>query len=259
MKQEIDKYLSKVIKIMEVFLDNKTELNINEISNLSGLNKLTCSQIASALEKHNYLVRQGKRGSYSLGTIFMAYYYAITSKYRFRNIALKHLSLLSHQLKELTLIAYPTGLDEAVPEIVEDESVNEHSLKVNLNLGAKFSLNATSLGKVILGNLTEKELEYYFENKEIIQYTPNTITDINIMKSHLAAVRHDSIAFDDEESNLGIGSVAAGVKNGDGKLIAVISVVAPTIRLTRAKLREVAPIVKGQAVEISKESGLKSL
>ena len=71
-------------------------------------------------------------------------------------------------------------------------------------------MNATSLGKIFLADLTEKELETYFKNKSMKRCTPNTITDINTIRTHLINIRQEGIAFDDEEWGLGIRSVAAG-------------------------------------------------
>ena len=92
MKQEIDKYLTRVFSILELFTRNKSALSFNEIAELSGLNKMTCSRIISALVKHEYLEHKQKRGNYSLGPIFLLYARAFESKLYFRDVAVKYLS-----------------------------------------------------------------------------------------------------------------------------------------------------------------------
>ena len=133
MKQEIDKYLSRVFSILELFTKNKSALSFNEIAELSGLNKMTCSRIVSALVKHEYLEHKQKRGNYSLGPIFLLYARSFESKLYFRDVAVKYLSELSRQTKELTAIGYPNGT-EYITETVIDEFVDRHPLQVSFDI-----------------------------------------------------------------------------------------------------------------------------
>ena len=78
---------------------------------------------------------------------------------------------------------------------------------------------------------------------------------LTLLRTHLIKVRQEGVAFDDEEWGLGIRSVAAGVKDGNGKVIAAIGTAVPSVRLTFSRMNELASIVKNCADEISKELG----
>ena len=68
-------------------------------------------------------------------------------------------------------------------------------------------------------------------------------------------MKQDGFALEDEEHELGIRSVAAPVKDWDGAVMAAITVLGPSVRLSRQRMLEIAPIVKESAGQISKALG----
>ena len=131
------------------------------------------------------------------------------------------------------------------------------SLKVVPDEGTKIPLHCTSSGKIILANMTDEEFERYYESKGLEFHTPNTITDINYLKKHITIVKQDGVGFDDEEYALGVRSLSAAIKNAEGRVLGSIGIIGPSVRLTRTKMKENIPLVKGCALEISREHGWK--
>ncbi|MGD9118772.1 MAG: IclR family transcriptional regulator C-terminal domain-containing protein, partial [Dehalococcoidia bacterium] len=71
----------------------------------------------------------------------------------------------------------------------------------------------------------------------------------------LVQIRQDGVAFEDEEHELGIKTVSAPVMDWENNVAAAISVVGPSIRMTREKMLKIAPIVKTYALKISRAMG----
>ena len=257
LKQETMKSLTKALDILALFLDNQGEMALSEIAKLSGLNKTTVSRIVSTLVKHGYLKQKEKRGKYSLGTIYLSFSGVVKSRLQLRSIAVPYLSKLSQQVHESTIIAYGNGSEEVFTETFHDTSQPNSVLKIVPAEGTGMPLHSTATGKILLAYMSDEELEEYFNNKHLRRYTPNTITNINDMKNHLMIVRQEGIALDDEEFSLGVRGVAAGLRDSEGKIVGSFGVVAPSVRLTRAGMRELAPDVKSCAVEISRELGFR--
>lgn len=118
-------------------------------------------------------------------------------------------------------------------------------------------LHSTATGKLLLAYMSDEELEKYFSNKRIRRFTPNTIMNINDMRNHLIIIRQEGVAFDDEEFSLGVRGVAKEIRDSEGKIVGSFAVLAPSVRLTRAGMRELVPDVKNCAMEISKELGFR--
>jgi IclR family acetate operon transcriptional repressor len=106
--------------------------------------------------------------------------------------------------------------------------------------------------------MTEAELDEYLSKVTLKQFTENTITDPSELKSHLIIVAKEGIAYDDEDQFMGIRNVAAGIRKADGKVIAAVGVIGPSVRMTRARMREITPQVKLCAAEISRALGYVS-
>jgi IclR family transcriptional regulator, carbohydrate utilization repressor len=85
-------------------------------------------------------------------------------------------------------------------------------------------------------------------------HTRNSITDITRLERELATVRAQGCARDDEELELGVRCMAAGIFDDQGKLLAGLSVSAPADRLEESWLDK----VKGTAAQISSALGYRS-
>ncbi len=103
--------------------------------------------------------------------------------------------------------------------------------------------------------MTDEELEAFFINHKSEIVASNNVSDIKELKDQLTTIREKGVAFDDEEQNPGIRGISSGIRDSEGHQIGAITVAAPSVRLTRAKMRNMAPIVKSTAQAISKELG----
>jgi len=66
--------------------------------------------------------------------------------------------------------------------------------------------------------------------------TPNTIVDAKALRRELAAVRARNYAVDDEESEIGLRSIAAPIRIYSGNVVAAISIAGPVHRMPRKAL-----------------------
>jgi DNA-binding IclR family transcriptional regulator len=248
------KSLNKVLDILEVFLDiGDSEIRLSELAQFSKLNKATVYHITSVLVARGYLSQVGRRGKYVLGPKFLNFSAIIKRKDRIKNVAMTHMIRLNQLVGEPVSLSTWDG-DKA---IFVDEVHSKYSfpLRVVPDPGAIIPLYCTAVGKVFLAGKTERELEDYFNSNNIKAHTPNTITDLSLLKDHLTLVAKDGVAYDDEELYLGVRTMAAGIRDAEEKIVACISIMGPTVRLTREKLRKMAPDVKHCAMAISQDLG----
>ena len=74
----------------------------------------------------------------------------------------------------------------------------------------------------------------------------------------LAAVRERGYAVEDEESETGMRSLAAPIRNGAGEVVAAVGVAGPVQRLPDETLASFAPHVLSTAEAISVRLGYRS-
>jgi len=247
------KSLGKALDILELFLDTKEEMGVSDIARISGLNKATISRIANYLSTRNYLVQSEKRGKYFLGTQFLSFSKVIKDRIKLRDVAMPYLSKLCKLVDESIVLVIWDG-----KKAINIDSVqSEQSLRIIPDESGQIPLYCTGTGKIFLAQMTDKELETYVSSNDMIAHTTNTITNLNHLKTHLLTIVDEGVAYDDEEFKFGVRNVASGIKDVEGRFIASIGVLAPSVRLTRSKMIEIAPEVKRYAMEISKGLGYK--
>lgn len=249
------KSLNKVLDILETFLTSDSNtLRLTELSDLTGLHKATVNRIVSTLVKRGYLSQNEKRGKYSLGTKFLNYSSVIKRRIKIADLARPHLIRLNKIVKEsATLFTYD---HERIIYIEEIHS--KYPLRI-ISESAPPPLYCTAIGKLFLSDLTNNELEKHLNNTELKAFTKNTITDINVLKRHLISIAKEGTAYDDQEWLLGVRSVAVGIRDSEAKLIGAISVIGPSVRLSRENLIEIAPEVKYCAMKISLDLGYNNM
>jgi DNA-binding IclR family transcriptional regulator len=243
--------INKAFEIFEVFLKSDDELTINDISKLSGINSGTVHRITSILVKRGYVIQPKRRGKYSLSTAKVVEFARIVQhKLKIKNIASPYLRELSQTVDEAVVIANLLGHVAFNIAIINPDHI------VNLRPdSATLSLYSTGLGKIFLAYMSDKEFEEYTQKVTLKPRTQNTVTNINDLKKQLKQIRRDGVAFEDEEHDIGIKTVSAPIKDWENNVVAAISVVGPSVRMTRQKMLEIASIVKDYARKISTAMG----
>ena len=243
--------INKAFEILEVFLNNDDELSINNISRLSGINSGTAHRITSILVKRGYVIQPKRRGKYSLSTVKVVEFAKIVQhKLKIKDIASPYLRELSQTVDEAVVMANLLGhVAFNIVMINPDHIINFRPDSATL------SLYSTGLGKVFLAYMSDREFEEYTQSVTLKPRTPNTVTKVEVLKKQLQQIRRDGVAFEDEEHELGIKTVSAPVMDWENNVTAVISVVGPSVRMTKQKILEVAPIVKNYAFKISRAMG----
>ena len=249
------KSLTKALDILELFISTKREMALSEISISLNLHKATVKRIISTLSERGYIYQREKRGKYFLGTMCLNLSEVVKGKIKIRNVALPYVIKLGNELNEDVILYTLNGRNNITTEIFPPTTKPGHTLRVIPDEAAGSSLYSKAAGKIILANYSETELDNYFENQQVIKRTPKTITGIFQIKEHLATVQKEGIAYDDEENTPGVRAVAAGIRNSEGQLVGSICVFAPSLRLSKPKMRTLAAVVKKYALQISSNLG----
>lgn len=244
----------RVLDILESFLKEEGEVGLVELANLSKLNISTTHRIASSLVKRGYLNQPNKRAKYSLSAKLLEFTPFIKNIVRIADVAFPFLVELNKQVNECVAVSV---LDRN--EVVKIEHVEcRQNLRFASPLGTRLPLHCTASGKTLLAGMTEEELEKFLHSKELTRFTENTITDPNRLRAELATIRRKGIAISEEELYLGVTCVASPIKDGSGKVIAVVTASVPSSRFNSHRMSELRYLVNNCGLKISKALGYHS-
>ena len=123
-------------------------------------------------------------------------------------------------------------------------------------MGRRNSAHSTGCGKALLAFLPPDQLERTLRNWKLTAKTPHTITDATLLRKDLAEARRRGYAVNRRESESGVISVAAPIRDLSGRSIAAISVAGPAERLEQHELRLAQATIESAAL-ISRRLGYR--
>ena len=98
-------------------------------------------------------------------------------------------------------------------------------------IGGRAPLHLTSTGKLFLSTGDTRQVRAYALRTGLAGHTRNSLTDLERLEREAGLVRRHGYARDNEELELGVRCIAAGIFDDTGKLVAGLSISAPAERL----------------------------
>ncbi len=238
--------LSRGLALLDLFTAPDQVLSISEIARRSGIPKSTAHRLALDLIAWGALER-GANGV-SLGVRLFELGSLVPSSSTLRDLALP----FAHNLNEVTKLTSNIAIREG-NEVLYIEKITTRTLKVpHSRVGGRARMHATALGKAILA-FSDAEFVDAVLSVPLLQQTEKTVTDPAALRRELLKIRTERVAFDVEESRLGLFCVGAPVFSGQGGPVAgAISVTGAT---DLAIAKHYAPAVLATAMALSSAVG----
>jgi DNA-binding IclR family transcriptional regulator len=218
----------KCFEILETLGGSREPLNLAAIRSATGLNKTTAFRLLQVLKDMGYVVRT--EAGYELGYRLYRLTLNMSGSASMRRLANPFLVRLAAEVGETVHL----GILEQSKVVHIDEIHAARSLSVKSAHGLRPDAHATALGKVLLAYQPSHVLRQLYAGTEMRTYTSRTITDLAQLERLLKQVRTQGFAVDNEESELGLRSVAAPVSAGQGEVTCAVSISGPTARITDA-------------------------
>jgi DNA-binding IclR family transcriptional regulator len=118
-------------------------------------------------------------------------------------------------------------------------------------IGARAPLHVTAAGKLFLLEDGFARLRDYAKRTGLAAHTKNTLTTPQLLERDLERTQRQGWATDNEEAEIGVRCVAAGVRDDTGQLIAALSLSTPADRMKP----QWGPLIKEAAERISHAIG----
>jgi IclR family transcriptional regulator, pca regulon regulatory protein len=210
--------LARGLDVITAFGATRPEMTLAEVAGATGLARPTARRILITLTELGY-VRAGERG-YTLTPRVLDLGVAYVDAMGLWDVARPHLERLVARTGESCSIAQLDGSDivyvarVAVPKIVA----------LTVQIGTRFPALPTSLGKVQLAALPTGELDRVLAEPTRSGLTPRWRPDREERDAVLREVRARGWALTDEQLAPGIRSVAAPLRDGEGRVVAGVNV-----------------------------------
>jgi DNA-binding IclR family transcriptional regulator len=219
--------LDRITAILDT-LEGPRGLTLAQIAARTGLPRSSAHRILEHLVKVHWLHRDELR--YHLGLRIMELGTLAAYQHQLRGAASAHLHELAHRTGHTVHLAVRDGA-----EIVYLDKVGGHrSLRVPSRVGGRAPATCTGAGKVLLAHAADSELDELMAHP-LPRLTAASIGTERRLRRELAHIRDRGVAFDREESALGLTCVAAPVGT-PGSPVAAVSVCGPVGRLNPERM-----------------------
>jgi DNA-binding IclR family transcriptional regulator len=235
--------LERMFTLIDVLASREDAISLKEISEKTGLHPSTTHRILNDLTIGRFVDRP-ESGSYRLGMRLLELGNLVKARLSVRDAALTPMRNLHKLIQQPVNLSMRQG-DEIV--YVERAYSERSGMQVVRAIGGRAPLHLTSTGKLFLALDDPQRVRAYATRTGLAGHTRNSITQLPVLERELAKARQYGVARDNEELELGVRCMAAGVYDDQGKLVAGLSISAPADRLDEGWM----PKLQATANEIS--------
>ncbi len=238
--------LHKTLDILEVVRSSESGLRLAEVMRLVAMPKATVYRILSTLEGRGYLDRTPD-GLYRISQKFFSLQRSEAAEQHLTRIAPPIISRLVDGCKETTNLGILDGGEVVVINTVE----SPQAVRMSSKIGNRRHLHSTSLGKVFLAGMSEKDCLRLLRVKGTPKLTPHTLTTPEAVLAEISRVREQGFAMDDQENEIEGRCIGAPVFGQDGKVFAALSISGPVFRMDVERALSLVPALKAACEELS--------
>lgn len=130
-------------------------------------------------------------------------------------------------------------------------NTTSRALSVGLSVGSRLPAYCTSMGRVLLADLPQKQLIQYLTRVKLKRWTSKTICDRNSLLDILKQVAKEQYAVVDGELEPGLRSIAVPIRTREGRTIAAMNAGAHVSTSAEDMLRRILPVLHQHAEALS--------
>jgi DNA-binding IclR family transcriptional regulator len=223
-------------------------ISLGRIAQKTGLSKPTAHRLLSSLSYGQLVIQDPVTSEYMLGPGCLGIADAVMSGLGgLGPISKPTLDQLARDSHESAALHVRAGLQR----ICVEQAPSPQPVRYTARVGASNPLHAGAMGKVLLAFSDPGDLRDLLDRMTLAASTPATITDRRALEAELDNIRSAGYAISRGEHAVGVAALSAPVLRPDGTIIAALSILGPTERLTDSAIRKVRPTLRAAATELA--------
>lgn len=221
-----DGTVGKALGVLDAVASFERPVKFTELLATSDYPKATLFRFLKTLTNQGLLNHDPETGSYSLGLRLIRLAHAAWEHASLAPIARPYVEDLAAQAGESVHLAQ---MDNGQVIFVEKLKATDR-FETLAQVGKVAPAYCTGVGKAMLAFVAPKRLDILLQQQSFFPYTEATHRTAESLASEFPDIRRDGIAFDREEHEQGIVSIAAPIFLANGRVIGALSVATSTTR-----------------------------
>ena len=237
--------LDRGLAVIRAFGPDRERLSLSEVARVTGLTRAAARRFLLTLVKLGYVRNDGRE--FSLRPRVLELGYAYLSGLALPEVAAPHMEELVARLHESSSISVLDGHQIVYVVRVPTKRI----MTVAISVGTRFPAYATSMGRVLLAQLADDELERYLAEATFERLTSRTVTNPARLRTIVREAARQGYAIVDQELEEGLRAVAAPIRGAADVGTAAINVSAHASRVSMGAMRgQILPALQETARQI---------
>jgi IclR family transcriptional regulator, pca regulon regulatory protein len=225
--------LARGLRIVQVFNSDRRQLTLSDIARLADLPRASVRRTLHTLVHLGFAETNGRLFRLTPRILTLAGAYLASNS--ISDILQPAVERLAAEVGEACSAAVLDGDDV----IMIAHAAPNRVLNLAAQIGFRLPAIASSLGRVLLAALDERQLESRLAHIALQKLTPMTIVDRAQLRLTIRKVREDGYSLVDQEVELGFRSISVPLRRLDGRVIASLNIGAHSRRCTLDTMRSV--------------------
>jgi DNA-binding IclR family transcriptional regulator len=245
-----DGTVGKALEVLDHAADFGRPVRFAELLETSPYPKATLYRFVQVLTNQHFLTYDEHDNTYSLGMRLV----------RLAHVAWKNASLAPIAKPYITDLAHKTGQTVHLAQfdsgqvVFVDKIMATDSLETLAQIGKVAPAYCTGVGKAMLAFLAPKRLQLALQQQAFFGYTPTTHISPASLIAELNEIRDQGVAFDRQEHQQNIISIAAPILSTNGRVIGALSIATSTSRHSLDGLEQFRATLLNTAEQIGFEA-----
>ncbi len=217
--------INKAGHVLDLFTIGHPEWGLSEIARQLHSPRSTVYELLASLVEIGMLSRT-LLGRYRLGQRMISFSNLFLKTSLITQSSSHILDELSQQFDDPAHIAVLDDLEAVLVSVAKSPLLELNHIRE----GVRFPAHCTAVGKILLAECDWKLIKPVLETRGLAQYTTNTITQPDRLQAELENVRRNGWAETVDEMVVNVASVASGVRDERGQIVAALGVIVPIQR-----------------------------
>jgi IclR family transcriptional regulator, pca regulon regulatory protein len=210
--------LARGLRVLEAFNQDRKQLTLSDIAKLVDLPRASVRRTLHTLVALGYAETENRLFRLTPRVLMLARAYLLSNAVS--DILQPALERLSEEINESCSAAVLDGEDIMMIAHASPKRI----IPVSAQIGFRLPAFATSLGRVLLAALDDRQLDEFLSRFAPKRITTSTIVDKRELRRAILKAREDGYALADQEAEIGFRSIALPLQRLDGRTIAALNV-----------------------------------
>lgn len=238
--------LASGLEVILAFSESDPRMTLSEVAARTSMNRARARRFLLTLHALGYVRKQQR--DFELTPKVLQLGYSFLSANSYRSVIQQYLDDITKESNESSSLGVLDG-DDVI--YVARSAAKHRLMAISLSVGTRLSAAHTSMGRVLLAQLSDSNLDAYLKRVELKAHTGKSITDKTQLRDTIQTIRQRGYCIVDQEMDPGLRSLAVPTFDANNKLLGAINISTNAARISLPTLTErFLPLLQDRARSI---------